>query len=314
MSFDYYYGMEAEGFSFYRIPRVLVTDPFFHGLSTDAKLLYGLMLDRMGLSLKNGWYDDQGRVYIYYTVEEIREAMNCGHVKAGRLLAELDTDKGIGLIERIKQGQGKPTIIYVLKFTPPTMDNCAHFRPTKTIRPDISKAEVKTSTFDRSRPIKAIGADLQKMDASYIDNNHTDWNQTYMSYTDPSIYPSLQEVDLGQMDRWTAREHVKAQMEYSILIDDYRGDPLLDAMADLITDVLRSNAPTERINGAAVPMEDVQNGFRKLTRDHIVYVIDAMKKTAPDVTNLRAYLLTALYNALRTIEAHYDAAVRHDFR
>lgn len=135
-----------------------------------------------------------------------------------------------------------------------------------------------------------------------------------MSYTDPSIFPSLQEVDLRQMDRWTAKEHVKAQIEYFVLVHDYRGDPLPDTLADLITDVLRSNAPTERINGAAVPMEDVQNGFRTLTRDHIEYVMDAMKKTAPDVTNLRAYLLTALYNALRTINAHYDAAVRHDFR
>ena len=313
MSFEYFYGLQSDSFSFYRIPRQLITAAQFKKLSMDAKLLYGLMLDRMGLSARNGWYDEQGRVYIYYTVEEIREAMNCGHVKAGRLLAELDTDKGIGLIERIKQGQGKPTIIYVLKFTPPTMDNCAHFRPTKTIRPDVSKAEVKTSTFDRSRPIKAIGADLQKMDASYIDNNHTDWNQTYMSYTDPSIYPSLQEVDLGQMDRWTAREHVKAQMEYSILIDDYRGDPLLDAMADLITDVLRSNAPTERINGAAVPMEDVQDRLRRLERGHIEYAIDSIQKTKSEISNMRGYLLTTLYNAQPLADSHIAAQVRHDF-
>ena len=135
-----------------------------------------------------------------------------------------------------------------------------------------------------------------------------------MSYTDPSIFPSLQEVDLRQMDRWTASEHVKAQVEYAVLVHDYPREPLIDAMTDLITDVLRSNAPSERINGADVPMEDVQNGFRNITCEHILYVLDAMKKTAPDVTNLRAYLITALYNSLRMINAHYDAAVRHDFR
>lgn len=77
-------------------------------LSTDAKLLYGLMLDRMGLSAKNGWYDEKGKVFIYYAMSEIQCDLNCGHDKAIKMLAELDSGKGIGLIERIKQGQGKP--------------------------------------------------------------------------------------------------------------------------------------------------------------------------------------------------------------
>lgn len=92
--FDYYYGEESESCSFYRIPRLLIVGERFSGLSTDAKLLYGLMLDRMNLSARNGWYDDAGRVYIYYTLEEIQESMSCGHGKAVRLLAELDTGKG----------------------------------------------------------------------------------------------------------------------------------------------------------------------------------------------------------------------------
>lgn len=102
--FDYYYGEESESCSFYRIPRLLIVGERFSGLSTDAKLLYGLMLDRINLSARNGWYD-AGRVYIYYTLEEIQESMSCGHGKAVRLLAELDTGKGIGLIERTKQVQ-----------------------------------------------------------------------------------------------------------------------------------------------------------------------------------------------------------------
>ena len=115
--FDYYYGDESSQFSFYRLPRLLITGDAFKSLSTDAKLLYGLLLDRMGLSAKNGWYDKQGRVYIYYTLAEIQADMNCGHEKAVKLLAELDTGKGFGLIERVKQGQGRPTIIYVKRFT-----------------------------------------------------------------------------------------------------------------------------------------------------------------------------------------------------
>lgn len=100
MNYDYFYGGQSESFSFYRIPRQLVTGAEFRHLSTDAKLLYGMMLDRMGLSARNGWYDDIDRVYIYYTVEEIMEDLCCGHNKAVRLLAELDTVKGVGLIEQ----------------------------------------------------------------------------------------------------------------------------------------------------------------------------------------------------------------------
>lgn len=116
VSFSYFYGEESEQFSYYRIPRLLITGAQFKNLSTDAKLLYGLFLDRMGLSAKNGWYDEQGRVYIYYTLEEIMADMNCGKDKGVKLLSELDTNRGIGLIERVKQGQGRPTRIYVKQF------------------------------------------------------------------------------------------------------------------------------------------------------------------------------------------------------
>ena len=114
--FDYYYGTEAEQFLFFRIPRVLIQDPRFKQVSTDAKLLYGLMLDRMSLSMKNGWLDEENRVYIIYTLENIMEDLNCGKDKGVKILAELDTVKGIGLIERKKRGLGKPSIIFVKNF------------------------------------------------------------------------------------------------------------------------------------------------------------------------------------------------------
>lgn len=115
-NYDYYYGEESNQFSFYRIPRQLIVGAKFKRLSIEAKLLYGLLLDRMELSAKNGWYDDTGRVYIYYTLNEIQENLNCGHDKATKLLVELDIRSGIGLIERVKQGQGRPAKIYVKRF------------------------------------------------------------------------------------------------------------------------------------------------------------------------------------------------------
>lgn len=117
-NFDYYYGNEADQFSFFRIPRQLVKDRRFDRPSVDTKLLYGLLLDRMGLSIKNGWHDEAGRVYIYYTLQEIQEDLGCCHDTATKLLTELGSGKrGVGLIERIRQGPGRPAKIYVKRFT-----------------------------------------------------------------------------------------------------------------------------------------------------------------------------------------------------
>ena len=114
MEFDYFYGQQAEQFTFYRIPKVLFTDSRFWNVSTDAKLLYGILLDRMNLSARNGWLDDAGRVYIIFTLEETMAALNCGDNKATKLYNELE--KKCGLIERKRQGLGKPNLIYVKNF------------------------------------------------------------------------------------------------------------------------------------------------------------------------------------------------------
>ena len=108
LELDYYYGNEAEQYSFYRIPKVLFTDSRFKAVSVEAKVLYGLLLDRMALSVKNGWMDEYGRVYIIYTISDILETLGCAEQKANKLLGELDSAKGIGLIERKWRGLGKP--------------------------------------------------------------------------------------------------------------------------------------------------------------------------------------------------------------
>ena len=118
MQYEYFYGAQAEQFSFYRIPKALFTEPNFRELSTDAKVLYGILLDRMSLSLKNQWLDAQNKVYIIFTVEEIMDALNCANQKATRLMVELE--KQAGLIERKRQGLGRPNLIYVKNFAATT--------------------------------------------------------------------------------------------------------------------------------------------------------------------------------------------------
>lgn len=123
MQYEYFYGAQAEQFSFYRIPKALFTEPNFRELSTDAKVLYGILLDRMSLSLKNQWLDAQNKVYIIFTVEEIMDALNCANQKATRLMVELE--KQAGLIKRKRQGLGRPNLIYVKNFAATINDkNC----------------------------------------------------------------------------------------------------------------------------------------------------------------------------------------------
>lgn len=157
VEFDYFHGYESEQFAFYRIPKVLFADDYFKDLSSDAKVLYGLMLDRLSLSIKNNWIDEEDRVYIIFTLEQVMQYMNCGKDKGVKILAELDTGKGIGLIERVKRGLGKPAIIYVKSFlikdrqecmeTADEKENCESTEENQ----ETGVAEVKTSEKPKYR-------------------------------------------------------------------------------------------------------------------------------------------------------------------
>ena len=108
-SLDYFYGNEAGQFRFYRVPKAL----FDGDLSLEAATLYGLMLDRVGLSVKNGWLDSLGRVFIYFVQKDVQKFLRCGHNRATAFVRELER---FGLIERKRQGLGKPAMIYVKNF------------------------------------------------------------------------------------------------------------------------------------------------------------------------------------------------------
>ncbi len=110
---EYFSAQDVLEFTFYRIPKALVTDKAYRNVPTEAKLLYGLLLDRMGLSLCNGWLDRHGRVYIFYTIAAIREDLNCSKEKACKLLRNLEQ---ADLVERKRQGLGQPNRIYVKRF------------------------------------------------------------------------------------------------------------------------------------------------------------------------------------------------------
>ena len=114
MMLDYFYGQSGELFSYFRIPKALFQDSRFRQLSTDARTLYGILLDRMSLSVKNNWLDEQGRVYIIYTVREVQESLCCAEHKAVKLFRELEQ---ADLIERKRRGLGRPSLIFVKNFS-----------------------------------------------------------------------------------------------------------------------------------------------------------------------------------------------------
>ena len=218
--FDYFRAYEAEQFSFYRIPKVLFTDEYFQDLSTDAKVLYGLMLDRMVLSKRNRWFDEEGRVYIIFTVEEVATYMNCGRAKSMKLLAELDMKKGIGLIERVKRGFGQSDVIYVKNFiqsgleleqetaSPDDQNVSLHeeekertprsekrtyrgskSEPVEVRKTNLSRSEKQTYPGSKSRLIEVRKNDPNNTDKSETDSNKTENSKTDRSEID-SIYPS----------------------------------------------------------------------------------------------------------------------------
>lgn len=220
--FDYYYGIEAEQFSFYRVPRLLIKDKRFKGLSSDAKLLYGLMLDRMSLSVKNRWFDEDNRAYIYYTVEEIMNDLGCSHGTCAKIMAELDNKKGIGLIEKKRQGLGRPDIIYVKNFVTACASDPIQDDEKKPDNTDVS-TEVQNLDFRTSRSPKgrsseiqnldfcksnnrtsgnpnSIFQEVQNLDASYTNINYTDINYTDINNINPSIHLS-DNTDNNSNDR-----------------------------------------------------------------------------------------------------------------
>jgi len=305
---SYFYGDEAMQFTYFRIPCQLITHPRFKHLSTDSKLLYGMLLDRMSLSIKNEWYDDTGRVYIYYTVDEVCSNLNCGLDKAMMLLAELDTGKGVGLIERKKQGQGKPTRIYVKRFTTQEIPPQPEKKPEPPAPPPgVEFADVQTSDFPTSRRRKNPPQEVEETDPNQTKRNQLDFIQP-----DPSIYPPAPSGRQMGIDRCEVREEVKENIEYEHLRQELPYDDV-ESLLELIVDVLSSTASTIRIGGEVLPVDAVRRRFRQLDSEHIKYIIDSMSQTTTKINNIRAYLLTALYNAPITIGPYYSAAVRHDF-
>lgn len=279
MAFDYFYEEQSQQFAFYRIPKVLFTDNRFQKISTEGKVLYGLLLDRVSLSRENGWIDEEGRVYIIFTLNAIRQAMNCAEKSAIKYLTELED---FGLIERIRQGLGKPAIIYVKNFI------------------DQYNLQVKTCNNSSSGPVEVPVQDQYNLQPNYTNNNNTDFNNTN---------PILS----GDEERMGYELYLKEQLDFEVLKQEYPYDKeMIDGILEMILDVLCSKRKMIRIAGDDKPVNVVKGRFMKLTIEHIRYVMNCLQENTTKIRSIKQYMLAALYNAPSTIDGYYRAEVNHD--
>lgn len=304
IQFDYYRGMEAEQYSFYRVPKILFTAECFKDLSCEAKVLYGLLLDRMSLSMKNHWLDEEERVYIIFTVEEIAELLNCGTQKAVKLLKELDSEKGIGLIEKKRLGLGRPNVIYVKNFLVQKNDE------KNGDMPDLQNCESHNSGV-----VKTTIQECPKSQSNNIDINKTENNETESSnILSNLIYPEKDKMIDEIEQRNTYREIIRENLSYECFRNDTpHAREEVDELVELMVEVMvMPDQGKIRIAGEDKLVSLVKSQFMKLTHAHIEYVCLCLNKNTTKVGNIKSYLLTALYNSVLTINHYYQAEVNHD--
>ena len=284
MTLDYFYGQTGELFSFYRIPKALFQEQRFQSLSTDAKTLYGILLDRMSLSAKNGWLDEQNRVFIIFTIEDVKRSLCCADNKATKLLRELEE---FGLIERKRRGLGRPSLVYAKNFSA-----------------DSSKTRFQNRENHESGGFKSASQDPAKPRCNKTDKNNTEMNETY---------PFNSEETDGMSQREQLEKYFSQSLEVELLLrlcpDD---EDIIYQIVDLLVDTCATKRKMLRIAGDDRPAEVVRSRFMKLNADHIKFVLKCLAENSSPIRNMKQYLLASLYNAPTTMQLSYQNQTNHD--
>ena len=304
---SYFYGREADQYSFYKIPKLLFTEEYFKKISVEAKVLYGLMLDRMSLSMKNQWFDTEGRAYIYYSLEDIMDALGCSNKKAISIMKELDIEAGIGLIEKKRQGQGKPTMIYLKQFMIQDVQKCNNY--TSGEKSVIS--EVKNLHVLKCKNVMSRSEEFTHPEVKKLHTNKNNINNTELSNTESNHI--ISENDGMRFDVAAYSEIIKENIELDILLERYPYDrELLTGIFDLILETVLCKNKSIVVASSEYPAELVRSKFLKLNMFHVEYAMGCMRKNTSKIHNIKKYLLAALFNAPSTISGYYQAEVNHD--
>ena len=268
--------------------------------------------------MKNGWLDDENRAYIIYTVDAIMEDLGCSKPTCTKIMRELASENGIGLIEKKRRGLGKPDIIYVKNFFS-VPDEKEENEPSN---PDVS-TEVKKFNFKKQKNLTSGSKEIVPQEVNdffpnYNNTNHNNFNYNDMNYTNPinqSGNESKTEKRIDLMDDVNAYiELIKENIEYEhhMKYDDWQNRVLYEELFEVICEVVCVKRTTIRIAGEDYPYELVKSKFLKLNSGHLKYVIGCMHDTNTKISNIKAYMVTALYNAPSTMNHYYQQEVQHD--
>ena len=257
------------------------------------------MLDRMSLSIKNQWFDEENRAYIYFSIEDIMELLNCGRNKAVKSLQELDDEKGIGLIEKRRQGFGKVTIIYVKSFI---QEGCEEQKKEKS----------KMVKFTNQTSVEE-----EETEEVYISNsNNTNINNTNLSENKSNHIVSADGIGSEEDEIETLHAYqslIKGNLDYdSLLVSHPHDKNQIDEIVDLIVETVMCKSDKVLIASNWYSGALVRGKFMKLDYSHVEYVLHCLEGNTSKIKNIKKYLLAALFNAPSTISGYYRAEVNHD--
>lgn len=365
-NYSYYYGEEAEQFNFFRLPKKLIRDRRFKSISSDAKILYGVLLDRMSLSIRCGWVDEENRVYIIYTIKDIMEEFECGEKTAIKFLGELGK---AGLVEKKRQGQGKPNLLYVKNFNAAIdgeespgnaagdsmekageeqdmlpgagqeekeipeygpeggifektgQDQAGGLHPFQTCK----NVQAKNCTNVQAKNCKNVQVKnctkRQVKTCTNVQPNKTEYTETEYKdiYIPPSIHPSTGHSvpehgrkgdDRGDRLR-AAIDFFREKLSFDALLADCpERRPELDGILQILAETYCTSRRTVRIGPEEIPADIVRQQLARLDMPHIQYVLESLKRCSEPIKNVRAYLLTCLYNATLTMGLYHQANSR----
>lgn len=273
MYFDYLYGKESQSYAFYKTPKIFFMDDDFKVLSTDAKILYGILLDRVEMSRKNEWIDSNNRVYVYMKIEKISEALGCCEKSACKFMKELEQ---FGLIEKKRQGQGKPAKIYVKNFI--------HFKDCNFVTSRLEKNSIQ---------------ELYEVQCNNTKKNDNKENENNLILSDD--------------ERKIYKEILYDNMNVDSLIEESLDDKEeIESIVELMLDVICSKQEYFIISGDKKPKEVVKSRFLKINSMHLGYILDCLKTNDTKVKNMKQYMIATIYNAPLTIHSFYQSLVNND--
>ena len=290
-------------YSFFKIHKILYTDSIFKTLSSDAKVLYAILLDRMSLSMKNGWLDEENKVFIIFTIDEIEETMNIGRNKAINIMKEI---QDFGLIEKKRRGLGKPNIIYVKSFLVETKEEnrtaeeeTSEDRSLNVKFQEVSKANLQKFEKQTSRNLENKPQEVSKTNCNKTNTNKTEYSNTDFNHTSPRSPSKTSGINHQEQDPEVEEtiQTLKQNIEYLSLIEERAEEKeTIDLMLNLMTEVIK-NKTDRRINQSRIPVERLTEQLLTLKKEHIDYVLLVLSENKNKISNLRAYLLSLLYNA-----------------